>query len=161
MQIRGYIRLGAQYPPTRQFHALASDEKSIGRYDIIRRCTMGNKLRNYHTKRLPVPSTMATKLWNRLNSVSAFGVPRSLVGYIICPSKSALWFQFPQIKARRGTLLRRYFNKHRLRFAAKWKSQRVPALVFECAPPLDCATLIKRPYTHKCEKESSLKLIST
>lgn len=44
---------------TQQFHALASNEKSIGRYDIIRRCTMGNKLRNYHTKRLPVPSTIA------------------------------------------------------------------------------------------------------
>lgn len=41
-----------------QFHALASNEKSIG-CDIIRRCTMGNKLRNYHTKRLPVPGTMA------------------------------------------------------------------------------------------------------
>lgn len=44
---------------TQQFHALASNEKSIGRCDIIRRCTMGNKLRNYHTKRLPVPSTIA------------------------------------------------------------------------------------------------------
>lgn len=87
------IRLGAQYPPTRQFHALASNEKSIGRRDIIRRCTMGNKLRNYHTKRLPVPSTMATKPWNRLNGVSAIGATRgarSPFGYIICLSKSAL-----------------------------------------------------------------------
>ncbi|KAG7212911.1 hypothetical protein KM043_002261 [Ampulex compressa] len=43
---------------SRQFHGLASDEKSIDRWDIIRRCTMGNKLRNYHTKRLPPAATM-------------------------------------------------------------------------------------------------------
>lgn len=85
------IRLGAQYPPTRQFHALASNEKSIGRCDIIRRCTMGNKLRNYHTKRLPVPGTMATKPWNRLNGESA-RAPGEIAGWIhhLHLSKSAL-----------------------------------------------------------------------
>jgi len=102
-----YIRLGEQYPSTRQFHALASNEKSIGRCDIIRRCTMGNKLRNYHTKRLPVPGTMAQPNRGTDWTVEARSpeTERRPVGYIICIRRKAHYDSNPVLRYFRADAL--------------------------------------------------------